>query len=235
MAKSPPTEPEAPESLHEIWWTNLQVLYTKHRNKIAAGLFIAAAVFAGLSFYNERQRQVREDAWGRLATATSPASFRNVAEDHADRDVAPLASLYAADLLMAEVNGLRQADEAGADVEGSLAEAGRLYQQALDSSEHPLVEINARLGLASVAESRQAWDEAVRQYEAVKTLAGERFPFLTTMAEQRLAVVPQLREGVVIAASSILDELGIGTDAGEEGAAEEVVPEVSDEPAAETP
>ncbi|MEQ9460002.1 MAG: hypothetical protein RIG82_03510 [Phycisphaeraceae bacterium] len=227
MAKRPPVEPnDANESLEESTLIQLRVFYTQHRNKIAAALLIAAACFFVLSLYQQRQRQVLEDSWGRLATATSPASFRTVAEDYPDKPVAQLALLSAADLLLAEASSARSADAGQVDIEGNLAEAARLYQQALDKATQPLIRINALLGLAAVAESQKQWDDAETFYVQATEAAGERYPFLVNISEQRLAMLPELRQGVVIIESSILDDLGMTEPTSE------LTPAITPEPSA---
>jgi predicted negative regulator of RcsB-dependent stress response len=237
MAKRPTSEPQvdANESLEESTVIQLRVFYEKHRNKIAATLLIAAACFFALSLYQSRQRQILEDSWGRLATATSPASYRNIADDYAGQPVAQLALLSAADLLLSEASTTRAADAGDVDIEGNLTEAGRLYRRALDEASQPLIRVNALLGLAAVAEGQQKWDEAQGFYDQARDAAAERFPFLVNLADQRLAMLPDLRDGVVIVETSILDELGVSEEADAEPPADAPAIEVPDLPSLSAP
>ncbi|QDU71716.1 hypothetical protein [Mucisphaera calidilacus] len=228
MAKRP-VEPEAPESLHEVWLINLQVLYTKHQNKIAVALLLAALFFIGRWAYTDYQIRQLEDSWGRMATATSPVSFRNIAEDYAGQTVANHASLSAADLLLSEATRVRTAESDEVDVESNLQQAEGLYQEVLSSSEHDLIKANALFGLAAIAECRLAWDDAQGHYETIERLAAERYPFLASMAAERSAVIPELQKGVVIEETSILDELGVGGEEAPESEAAEAAKPVSEE------
>lgn len=208
-----PVEQEAPESLHEVWTTNLWVLYTKHSNKIGALLIIASLSLLGYTYYQGRIQQIREDSWGRMATATSPVSFRNIAQDYEGKPVAHLASLSAADLLLSEAVTVRSNETEDVNVEENLAEAETLYRSALNGSDQGLIRINALFGLASIAECRQAWDQAQEYYTSAQNLADADYPYLAAIARNRAAELPSLEEEVVIAESSILDDLNLSEDA----------------------
>lgn len=84
-------------------------------------------------------------------------------------------------------------------VEQRLSRAETMYQRVLDLAEAEVFRANALLGLASVAESRERWDEAASFYDRAKAEAeaGE-LPELGRIAEHRKSMLDKLKLPVAI-------------------------------------
>ena len=215
------------------WWE-------KYGNTVLIVVMAVVLVLAGWRFFTFQARQAHEEAWADLALATSPEALRNVAETHDDESVRTLAYLHGADLLLGQaLTGempvtMEGEDESGEvlsaaprDRETLLTQAETLYQEAIESSPHDLYMLNARLGLASVAETQQRWDHAQSQYEQIVAAAGQRFPTIAQQARARLTMLGELKKPVVFAPAS-------EAAAGSSEAGEAIVPETMITPATPT-
>jgi tetratricopeptide (TPR) repeat protein len=82
-----------------------------------------------------------------------------------------------------------------------LKDAQSAYQQVL--SEYPdevLANITARFGLGAVAENQSNWDEAKKQYEAVKAMASPIADTYKILADARLKELEAIRQPVLVGA-----------------------------------
>jgi hypothetical protein len=80
-----------------------------------------------------------------------------------------------------------------------ISNASEAYRSVIEG--YPEVKaavVSARFGLAAIAENQGNWDAAKQQYEQVKSATDERDPY-RILAEQRLNVLPKLREPVIMA------------------------------------
>lgn len=158
----------------------------------------------------------------------SPESLMRVAEEFDGvRSVAPMARLQAADAYLQAVRvGVKPGSALNPD--GTLAapedaltpedrtryldEAAGLYQRVADSTgSNPakaLLTLEATYGLAAVAESREAYDEAQRHYERIIELADRaQFPTHAQIARDRIAALPSLAQLPTLYALSDLPPL----------------------------
>jgi hypothetical protein len=79
-------------------------------------------------------------------------------------------------------------------------EAREAYQRVISQyGDQPVPAATAHLGLAAIAESSSDWDEARKQYEAVKSAANAA-PEFKDYADTRLRLLEQIRQPVLVGA-----------------------------------
>jgi hypothetical protein len=185
------------------WW-NKWGLWT------LTSVALALAIVAVYRWVSASRTAAHERAWGELAGATSPESLRQVAlENSNDPAVGALAQLRAGDLLLGRVvdpeSATRNATTKPASGLGSsnrspeeersfnLKAAEDAYKAVLSGKDVSVViQLNARLGLAAVAESREDWGKARESYEAAIKQAGDEFPLIKSQAVARKALLDRL-------------------------------------------
>jgi len=183
------------------WWA-------KHGNTLLIAVLVVAAVFFGKRFIESRNAAVLEEAWADLAQATSPESYRLVAQSHELPAVRALADLRGADLWLAkaaapmpDTEPTPQGSQAATPVltaEQFLDEAAMVYGRvANDPQAHLVFKLNAHLGLAAVAESRQDWAQAQQQYTWVTEHAGPGYKVIAAQAKARQGQLDRLKRPVV--------------------------------------
>ncbi|MEE2972058.1 MAG: hypothetical protein VX672_02945 [Planctomycetota bacterium] len=181
-------------------------LKTKGINWLLAILLVACG-FLGWDYLKQRKTNARDQAWEELASATSPAAYRGVAEMHAEQDaIAELAMLQAADSLLvstltgnvgegedAETTPLTPEDRASV-----LTEADELYARAatLAAGRPGLagkpVGLSALFGRAAVAEASGRFEDARTHLEAAAALADPEYTSLAEQARARAASLETL-------------------------------------------
>lgn len=190
------------------WWQ-------KYGNITLIVVMAIVLAVAGWRFISFRSAQAHENAWTDLAFATSPETFRAVAQSHDNPAVKTLAYLHGGDLLLGQAitgetpalptspqddtDASPGAPAAPLDRDALLSGARTLYEQALQSAPHVVYRINAHLGLASVAETQSRWDDARQHYEQAIEAAGAGFATLAEQARIRLDMLSNLRQPVVFA------------------------------------
>lgn len=174
---------------------------------------LVALGYAGWQRYKQYQAQQLDRAWvelGDALDARNPTTLNAVAEEHAGiRGVPELARLTAADaLLESAYRGVVPGGELDANGnaknpddlltpekrDAQLTRAAEQYQKVVDltagKSRLGLHAINARFGLAAIAETRGKRDEAKAQYEAIEKAAEQAgMPALRDVAKQRLSTL----------------------------------------------
>lgn len=194
-------------------------LKTKGINWLLAILLIACA-FLGWDYIKQRETNARDQAWEELASATSPAAYRGIAEMHADQDaIAELAMLQAADSLListltgntAEGEGAESTPLTPEDRANVLAEADELYAKAasLAAGRPGLagkpVGLSALFGRAAVAEASDRLDDARTHLEAAAVLAEPEYASLAAQAKARAESLDALTgAGILPAQASIV-------------------------------
>lgn len=173
------------------WWG-------KHQTKVLLIAIVLAGTILGVRILNNRAMEKKDSTFLALNLETSPAGFKAIAADADSDSVRAIASLRAADLLLQEASmpSSSIADENAitpADRKARLEEARQLYNQAASASDSELMKLNAKMGIASVAESLGDWDEAVKVYESIKTSAGQTHPSFAAQADTRLAILPRVK------------------------------------------
>ncbi|MCC7146885.1 MAG: tetratricopeptide repeat protein [Phycisphaeraceae bacterium] len=176
--------------------------WEKWGNTLLMGVLVVLLVVVANQYWRDRTVRLREEAWGQLHEETSPAGLKDLAENTGNKTVKALASLQAADLLMSG-NGADQAGPTTAPAvkteeqkQQDLADAEQLYQAVLDQAEvGEVIRLNARLGLASVAEAKKSWDQARKLYQQVIADAeAAKQEGLAIQARGRLAMLDRLSE-----------------------------------------
>ncbi len=181
------------------WWS-------KHGNTVLTVILVVSVVFLGKRWIDARAESAHEQAWSDLATATSPESFRHTAESHDNPAVRALAYLQGGDLLLAQSKKNQDASPDAAPStappltpDQALHEAELMYKQVLaDPNTHTVFKLNAHLGLATVAESRQLWNEAQQQYQAIIDTAGPGYDAIAGQARARLANLDELAKPIYL-------------------------------------
>jgi hypothetical protein len=186
------------------WWQ-------KHGTKLTLIVLVIVAAYAGKRLIDARSSTAMEQAWGDLATSTSPESYQFVAQSHDIPAVRALANLRGADLLLAQVAvppddepnaqaATADAPPNDADPEKALLDAAAMYQRVIDDPSIDLAfKLNAHLGLAAVAESFQQWDQAQQHYNTVLNLAGPAYTAIANRTQTRLGMLDRLDKPVVFA------------------------------------
>lgn len=192
------------------WWSNYGV-------KLLLIVLVFAVAFAGWRLYRAQVETSHEMAWSDLAGTTEPASFARVAGEYGDPAVKMLAALRGADLYRQQA--VQGWGEAGAEPTAGLEQAEALYKQVVEGAQHPVYRINALLGLAAVAETRQNWEAADQYYAQALTAAEGEFPGLGQLAAQRRSLLDDLQKPITLAPAAAAPTPAEG--AGEQPAAGE--------------
>ncbi|MEX0885430.1 MAG: hypothetical protein WD009_03225 [Phycisphaeraceae bacterium] len=187
------------------WWA-------KWGNTVLIVFVLVAGSFAAYRLVSYRSEMRHETAWGELAAATTAAQYMDVAASHEQPAVQVLAYLRGGDLYLAHARLPADAPTPRSrneelpppvDVEMPAEEAAQRAEQAygrvMELADEPTFRVNALLGLAAVAETHQAWDEAAEHYDAAAELAGDVLPGLARTARQRRELLPAIRQPVVFA------------------------------------
>jgi len=205
----------------EHFFTHFSEWWAKYQNPVLITILVVVGSFSVYTIVTNNRLAARNAAWGDLANSSSPEALASVAASQSNATVRNLASLRAADLLLVRViNGGQDADATNpddptapevapipSDPEADLREAGRLYQQVVaDKDAHAVYRLNARLGLAAVAEANQQWAAAREQYQAVIETAGEHQPAIAGQARTRLGLLQRLEQELVYAPTPVVSD-----------------------------
>lgn len=177
------------------WWG-------KHQTKVLIAAILIAGTILAVRVMKNNAIQEHDSTYFGLNLETSPAGFKAIAADAGDDNVRAIASLRAADLLMQEAAMPAAGDDndpTDDERKAKLEEARQLYSQADSAAEHMLFKLNARMGLAAVAESLGNWEEAVKVYETVKADAAETYPRFAAEAGTRISLLPRVKTPPVFA------------------------------------
>lgn len=198
---TPPANPPAPDP-HELetegefssFFSDIKAFYDKLGTPFVGILAVAAIIFAGYNLITKNREAALQNAWLDLYASTSPESLEVTADDTKNPAVRAKAHLNAGDLLLAESRTAAEEDAAAI-----LTTAAGHYQAALDAAPHVIFELNALDGLAVVAESQYDMGKATDLYGQIKTKADGEFPYWVSLADNRLALLPELDEAVEFA------------------------------------
>ena len=177
-------------------------------NIILLFIVLLLAAWAVRTWANNRTAAMEDQLWGDLSNATSPEALRDTGDASGDVKVKALAYLRAGDLFLeratqgpvviSEIRSptaepVKTTTEPDADARN----AEQQYKAVLElRNVNQLVRLNALLGLASAYENLRKWDDAAKTYEQLKTEAGTEYPILVTRANNRLTILPRLKEPV---------------------------------------
>ncbi len=209
---------ELEENDLEVFLMNFKKWWNKHGTKVVLVLLVAALALFAKQMYDKRQAERQETMWSDLANATSPEAARSLAMSYAEPGYKAKAWLKGADLLLTKAMAPDQTPATPetigpdgvpvspvvpvtpvtpADREATLQQAANYYQGVLDVSGAEVVyRLNARLGLATIAETRGDFDAADKQYEQILTDAGTEYSAIAAQAKARQAMLTELRQPV---------------------------------------
>ncbi len=186
----------------KAWWD-------KHGTKVLLVVLVIALAITGKRFYERHLEQQRDDSWGGLASATSPDVSRMLAESYSKPGFQASAYLRAADLLLyrafQNTNPNTPTDAAATDPtapnrERDLTEARSYYQKVLNiAGVSDLFKLNAKLGLAAIAEELTQTNDAKALYLEIEKQAGGNYPAIAAQARARGAQVDRLARPVQFA------------------------------------
>ncbi len=182
------------------WWS-------AHWRTVFTVVLVVAVVVGWWRWNRAQTLRQHEDAWGDLAFATSPESYRGVANTYDDPTVQALANLRGADLLLASAANPTPPPEPSENdpdpppaipPDEALEAAAAMYQQvANQTSVHLVYKLNASLGLAAVAEGQRNWDAARGHYQHAIEQAGSTYPSIADQAQARLGMLDRLAHPIV--------------------------------------
>ncbi len=197
---APAPQPQELETQGEFssFFSDIKAFYDKLGTPVVGVLAIAAIIFAGYNLITKNREAALQNAWLDLSLSNSPDSLEVFIEDTKNDAVRTVAHLRAGDLLLAESRTANEEDAAAI-----LATAATHYQSALDEAPHLIYELNALDGLAVIAESQYDTTKASELYGQIKTKAAGEFPYWVSLAENRLALLPELSEVVVFAPEAV--------------------------------
>ena len=175
-------------------FNDLRNAWDRYGSTILWVVVIGSFSYLAWSLYHYNRVNTQESAWSDYSGSAAPASFEQVAEDHALPGVRQLALLRAADLYLAEAAELEEGD----DLNAKLDQAEALYQRMADDATHDEFKLNALEGLAVVAEGRRDLEQAAQRNDAVIALAETMpgFDSWSARAKARKQLLPQLAEPV---------------------------------------
>lgn len=189
------------------WWE----LYWR---PVVLAISLVALVIMARRFLIERGELARQTAQEELAMISNPEAAKAVARSNDDPVIKAQALLAGADLSLAravnpaaaepvrETSGTTTAPAAPAVTSPAtlIKTAGEMYKSVLALSDvNPVFFINARLGLAAVAEAQSDWPEAKAQYQQTIKLAEKDFPVIAAQARARLETLEQLQTPITFA------------------------------------
>ncbi len=196
---------ELEENDLEVFLTNCKKWWGKHGTKVVLVLLVGALALFAKQMYDKRQAERHETMWSELANATSPEAARSLAMSYSEPGYKAKAWLKGADLLLARAlepqvapspaNG--EGASPPVDRAATLTQAADYYQGVLAVDQAAVVyRLNARLGLATVAETQGDFDAASKQYEQILADAGTEYAAISAQAKARLEMLPDLKNPV---------------------------------------
>ncbi len=183
----------------EYFLTHFNEVWAKYGNKLLTIVLLVVVVIMVVRIIERNAATTSETELRKLAEAQSGFDFRSAAETASSPDVKARALLRGGDSLLEKVrtaigeDGKARSNE---DIERDLQDAAAMYGDVLKiDGAHKIYRLNARLGLAAVAESRRDWDAATAEYKKVAAEAGD-YSVIAYRAKARLAMMPRLMKRI---------------------------------------
>ncbi len=191
-------------------------------NYLLVALLVACG-FMGYNWWQRKQIEKATVAWDEFVQASLPESLEQVAKDHeVFPQVAVTALLRAADLRLQQIQTGEASPKVGDTPAVPLDEAGRkIAQEAADENYAKAAELATRttegdrsraapivvpslFGRAAIAESRGDFNAARGFLEEAAKVAGDRWPRLVEIANNRLAGLADLEKPIALPRQSEL-------------------------------
>jgi hypothetical protein len=177
---------------------NANDLWGRYGTTTTVVVLVLAVGFMSWRLYTSWTTSTREAALTELAVEDSPAGFARIANDYGNATVRARALLAGGDTALSEAIRLDATDDDTRTA--TLGEAESLYQRVLGLNVADVYHVNARLGLASVAESLEDWDQARAHYAAAQEAAGSSLGYLAALATARADRLDEIRQPIPYAA-----------------------------------
>ncbi len=181
--------------------TKLKIGWTQWGNLLTIGLGLAVLTFVvagpmgwfGRKNLLETYRDKHHEEVYRGLTSDSPDVLASQSLTCPDPKIGAVMALRGADLFLKN----SQTADKDEDAQKALARAEKLYQQVVaNPAADAMLKTDARLGLGSVAESKQDWAGAEAAYDQVIKDKGT-LPNLVALAQSRKNILPTLKQPVV--------------------------------------
>lgn len=183
----------------EYFLTHFGEIWGKYGNKLLTIVLAIVVVVMIMRIVERNAATSSETELRKLAEARTGFDFRSAADAATSGSVKARALLRGGDFLLDKVrtatgeNGGKRSDD---EIKRDLDDAGAMYGDVLKiKGAHDVYSLNARLGLAAIAESRRDWDAARTEYEKVSADAGN-YTIIAYRAKARLAMMPRLKKKI---------------------------------------
>ncbi len=188
-------------------WEKFKIWWNKHSTKVLGVAVIAAALILAVRFFRAKAAAEREQEQWLLAMETGPEAYRELANLTSNDAVEAQANLRGADLILSQVARPAEPGQPAMSPEKrklELEKAEGMCKSVLSGSRHPLLTINARMRLASIAEARGNWEQAKVEYQAVqKDAAGAGSEYYQKLAAAYEKMLPRLAVSPVFAKEEV--------------------------------
>ncbi|QDU33540.1 hypothetical protein KS4_15900 [Poriferisphaera corsica] len=178
----------------------IQIFWEKYGNQV---MIFVTVLFLSLflyKFFTNRSATQHEDAWASLAGTSAPLSYNNLANDTSNPTVRIMAFLRSGDLYLAEGSTPPIGEITQEDRDQSLKDASAAYESVIKLTKEPIWISNAKLGLASIAESQANWSAAKGYYDETITIAeAASLPAIKKQAELRITLLPEIESPIKFA------------------------------------
>jgi len=179
---------------------NFGEFWKKYGNAVMIFITLVVVAIAGYRLYSSHQRAQFESSWADLAEAPSPFAKADVGATAAFASTRAMGHLNAADLYLKESLTPPSGDGLATTPAESLDLAAEHYALVLEEDVHEAFALNAKLGLAVVAEGKGELDKAAAGFEEVIQLAGDVYPAHAAAARAHLALRERLENPIPLAA-----------------------------------
>lgn len=152
-------------------WEKFKVWWARNSTTVLGVAVVAAALILAVRYFRAKAAAERESEQWMLASETGPENFRLLAAETGDDGVEAQANLRGADVILAQIARPPERGQPALSAEKRAAElekAEGMCKSVLSAGRHPLLAINARLRLATIAEARGNWDQAKAEYQAIQ-------------------------------------------------------------------
>lgn len=175
------------------WWGKYQLI-------VLGAAVVVAAIVLVLRLRAGAVEAAHTETWLGLNTTSEAADFQQIAASTEDATARAVANLRGANAMMQRILQPAAPGDAGLsqdEKEEMVKDARDMYQAVVDAKIHQLLTLNAKLGLAAVAETRGEWETARSIYESIEEEAGAGASHFAQQAAARQAMLPRMQEELV--------------------------------------
>ena len=186
---------ELKENDLEVFLLNFRQWWIKHGRKTLLTILAVVMAVAIWRWKWTSDNQKHENGWAQLAVATAPETSLMAAASADSPGLKNLGRLKGADLWLDKATISKTGEPISIELrEQMLDRAKQTYQDVLnDQGADVVFQLNALLGLASIAESQFEWDRAHAYYQQIMNQSQKHYPAHHTWAKQRQNLLARLR------------------------------------------